>query len=212
MTQEEKLKAIGSFAIFKHLNKRQLKEIAPFLEERTLPAHTLFMKEGNHEEELYLISSGIVRIFYLHETGKEMTVVMRMPGEIIGEMSVIDEMPRSANAETLEQTRLFVLKKDDFLQLLERYPKVALEYLKIFSDRLREAIHAQKNASFASLEDRTYYILQMLSPHFSENGITLTHEQLSVLVNATQPRVTEALNVLKEHNKISLSRKKIIVH
>jgi hypothetical protein len=58
---------------------------------------------------------------------------------------------------------------------------------------------------------RTYHVLQTLSPYFADTGITFSHEQLSALINATQPRVTEALHTLRKNKKIKISRKKIRV-
>ena len=212
MTDELKVQILSNFKIFQHVSKKDLTLIAARLDEKTILPHTTFIKEGNSDTDLYFIVSGFVRIYNLHESGKEITIAMRMPGEIIGEMPLIDDRTRSASAETIEKTQLFVLQKKDFLSLYEKYPRIIVYFLKILSVRLREALHAQKIVSFERLEDRTYHILKMLSPHFAASGVTLTHEQLSILVNATQPRVTEALNILQRDKKISLSRKKILLN
>lgn len=212
MTREEKAEKLGRFPVFAQLTRKDLLAIASYFEYKILPPQQIFIKEGSRDAEMYFIISGFVRIFYLHETGKEMTVTIRMPGEIIGEMPVMDGGTRSANAETLEEAEVFILSKKHFVSLIKKYPLISVYFLKLLSERLREAIEAQKISSFETLEERTYHILQILSSHFSNDGITLSHEQLSILVNATQPRVTEALNHLKKTHKISLFRKRILLN
>ena len=212
MVDEHKVQFLSRFAIFQGIAKKELLKVTSLFEEKIIPAHTTFIKEGSTSDELYCILSGLVRIYNLHESGKEVTVTIRMPGEVIGEMAILNDKPRSASAESLEEVHVLVIKKKDLITVLDLYPSVGLHILRILSERLREAIHTQKLSSFAPLEERIYHILTILSEYFSSDGVKLTHEQLSVLVNATQPRVTEALNELQKHNKISLFRKRILIN
>jgi len=212
MNIDEKIAALRSFEIFHTLTNEDLVDLAEYTQDKTFPKGTILIKEGEKENEMYFIISGLVRIYHLHESGKEMTISMRMPIEVVGEMSLIDEEPRSATVEALQETQVLLLSKEHFLLILEKHPRIGLHFLKLLSTRLREALRVQKSIVFESLEERTYHILQILSPHFPADGIELSHDELSTLINATQPRVTEVLNGLEKENKITLSRKKILVH
>jgi CRP/FNR family transcriptional regulator len=211
MIIKEKVELLKSFELFNKLNKKQLVSVSKYFQYRLLPKYSIFINEGDLENEMYLIVSGLIRIYHLHENGKEMTIAMRMPGETIGEMSLIENEPRSANAETLYDSSVLVLTKNNFLKLLQKYPTIGISFLQILSKRLREDLNLQKIIAFNNLEARTYHVLQTLSPHFGATGVAVSHEQLSTLVNATQPRVTEALHTLQKNKKISIKRKKIKV-
>jgi CRP/FNR family cyclic AMP-dependent transcriptional regulator len=211
MSSEEKIQLLRSFSLFDELSKKDLNSIAKLFQYKILPKYSNFITEGDKNTEMYFIISGLIRIYHLHESGKEMTIAMRMPGETIGEMSIIEDQPRSANAETLYESSILILTKANFVKLLKKYPLVGIHFLQILSRRLREDLELQKIISFSNLENRTYHVLQTLSPYFADTGITFSHEQLSALINATQPRVTEALHTLRKNKKIKISRKKIRV-
>lgn len=186
--------------------------ITKYFQYKTIPQKTIFISERSLEDEMYFIVTGLIRIYLLHENGKEMTVAMRIPGEIVGEMSLIDDEPRSANAETIQDSSVFVLTKKNFLILIQKHPSIGLKILKTLSLRLRENLRFQEMTAFQTLKDRTLLVLQSLSSYYSDTDICLSHEQLSALINATQPRVTEALHSLQENQKISISRKNIHIN
>lgn len=158
---------------------------------------------------MYFIVSGLIRIYHLHENGKELTLAIRTPGEIIGEMALIDNEPRSASADALQDTSTLALSRKDFNLIIKTYPNVGLTLLKILSQRLRENLHHQEMLTFQTLKNRTLHLLKEISANFSDADIPYTHEELSSLVNATQPRVTEALHSLQESQQIKISRKNI---
>jgi CRP/FNR family cyclic AMP-dependent transcriptional regulator len=211
MNIEEKTRLLRSFELLNRLNSKDIRLIAKYFQYKTLPKQTSFITEGGMESEMYFIVSGLVRVYHLHENGKEMTIAIRVPGEIVGEMAPIEDKPRSASAETLQDSTLFVLTKKNFLKLLKKYPTVGLVFLKILSHRLRKNLRLRKLISFQTLKDRTYDVLRTLSSYFSGSDVTLSHEQISALVNATQPRVTETLHALQKNHRINLTRKKIHV-
>lgn len=211
MTDEQKALKLATFPIFNKVSNSELVQMASLFEEKRVARQTIFMKEGSDSDELYCILSGLVRIYLLHENGKEITVALRMSGEIIGEMAVLNNKPRSASAEAIQDLHVLFIRKEKLLFLIDTYPSIGFYILTILSDRLREAINSQKRTTFEALEARTYHILTVLSKHFSSREVPLSHDQLSVLVNATQPRVTEALNILQREHKLCLFRKKILL-
>lgn len=212
MSIEEKICLLAKFDLLSDLDNKSRMSITKYFQYKTIPKQTIFISERSIEDEMYFIVTGLVRIYLLHENGKEMTVAMRIPGEIVGEMSLIDDEPRSANAETIQDSSVFVLTKKNFLILIQKHPSIGLKILKTLSLRLRENLRFQEMSAFQTLKDRTLLVLQSLSSYYSDTDICLSHEQLSALINATQPRVTEALHSLQENQKISISRKNIHIN
>jgi uncharacterized membrane protein len=86
---------------------------------------------------MYLIESGRVRISIRDEDEHELTLAELAQGDFFGEMSIIDGRQRSADARVLEDARLAVLPRDDFLRFVRTKPDVALEMLSALTDRLR---------------------------------------------------------------------------
>ena len=144
MSTKEKIQLLKSFALFNNLSTKQLTSIAKYFQYKILPKYDVFINEGDLENEMYLIISGLIRIYHLHDSGKEMTIAMRMPGETIGEMSLIENEPRSANAESIYESSIFVLTKSNFMKILKKYPTVGISFLQMLSRRLREDLQLQK--------------------------------------------------------------------
>jgi CRP/FNR family cyclic AMP-dependent transcriptional regulator len=86
---------------------------------------------------MMVIASGQVKIGVSGLDGKEAILAVFGAGEIIGEMAILDEKPRSADATALAASELMVLQRRDFVPFLEREPGVALRLLAMVSDRLR---------------------------------------------------------------------------
>src|SRR6185369_11012700 len=93
--------------------------------------------QGDQGNAMYLIESGRVRISIRDEDEQELTLAELAQGDFFGEMSIIDGRQRSADARVLEEARLAVLSRDDFLRFVRTKPDVALEMLSALTERLR---------------------------------------------------------------------------
>jgi hypothetical protein len=96
----------------------------------------LIFKEGDHTREAYRVISGRVEIS-LRESRERVVLAQLGPGEIFGEMSMIDDKPRSATASVMEPTEVEVVSTDDFNAMVFHQPDQLIPYLKSFFERLR---------------------------------------------------------------------------
>jgi signal transduction histidine kinase len=123
---------------------RALMEIAPdamqeALRDEHVRAGTVLFREGDPADRVYAIWSGRLRI--QHEVGAGEVLVMRecVPGEVVGELSLLDQRPRSATVVVAEDARLVSLSRDDFSHLITSKPEVTLALLQALSHRLRSS-------------------------------------------------------------------------
>jgi len=100
---------------------------------------TVVCREGDAPEALYIIQSGRVAVLKEVEKGRPVLLGYRGPGEILGEMSLVAEQPRSASLVTVEDTALLRIAAADFPSLAAHYPGINRAMLSILSDRLQEA-------------------------------------------------------------------------
>lgn len=116
------------------------------LQRRVLRAGELLFQQGEMGGEAYLIVSGRVNI-HLHAGGKDVLLAAVGPGQIIGEMSIIDDQPRMASAHAAENTVLTVIPRNAFrtrLDRLEQTDKVMRRLLDVFVERLRAQVRSIK--------------------------------------------------------------------
>ena len=132
------LEALRSVPLFGALDDEAAKGLRDLLVIRDFPADALLFQLGDAGDAMYLIEGGRVRIFIHDEDGEDVTLAELSDGDFFGEMAIIDGKPRSANAIVLEDARLAVLSREDFLRFVRANVDVALEMVSAISDRLRQ--------------------------------------------------------------------------
>jgi uncharacterized membrane protein len=131
------LEALRSVPMFASLDDAAAKELRRILEPRSVPRGTRLFRHGESGDAMYLIESGRVRISLRDEAGDVVTLAELGEGDFFGEMALIDGAPRSADAETLDDSRVAVLRRAEFLSFVRSNPDVALEILSAVTQRLR---------------------------------------------------------------------------
>jgi len=135
MDKEELLKKVG---LFSGLKKRALKSLAEFCVERPFKKGETLVKQGDSGIGMYIIVSGKVKIVKQTANGDEMEVAVHGPGDFFGEMSVLDDAPRSASVIALEDTECLLLTAWVFKARMEEQPEIALNILPVVVKRFRE--------------------------------------------------------------------------
>ena len=140
--------ALKNQPMFKDLNPGDLAKVAPLFFEKSYGKNSTLFVEGMTGEILYLIKTGSVNITKKMANGQEAVLATLKEGEFLGEMSLIDNRPRTATARVAEESFLLVMTKKAFTTLLEKHPDIALKILLVFlktaNERLRKANESVK--------------------------------------------------------------------
>ncbi|MEK6280938.1 MAG: DUF1003 domain-containing protein [Acidobacteriota bacterium] len=136
-TTQMTLEGLRSVPLFSSLNDDATTQLRDLLKEDDFPIDTQVCRAGDTGDAMYLIERGKVRISIKDEDGNEITLAELARGDFFGEMSLIDGRQRSANASVVEEARLAVLARADFLTFVRSNPDVALAMLSALSERLR---------------------------------------------------------------------------
>jgi CRP/FNR family cyclic AMP-dependent transcriptional regulator len=137
MSNEMTLEALRSVPLFASLTDNAAIELRNLLAIKTVSAGTQLFHKGDSGDAMYLIETGRVRISITDEDRKEITLAELAQGDFFGEMSIIDGRKRSADSTVIEEGRLAVLSRPNFLTFVRANPDVALGMLGALSDRLR---------------------------------------------------------------------------
>jgi CRP-like cAMP-binding protein len=122
--------------LFKTLNENDHAEIIKQISLEYYPKAYAIFHEGDPGDAFYIIKRGMVRIF--HEAGgEEKETAMLGDGDFFGEMALIEDKPRNNTAQTIEESEVFKLKKDDFIQLVSSTPDMASRISNEFLKRLK---------------------------------------------------------------------------
>jgi len=127
------------FALFAELDERELQEIATVAKPRRYDKDEVVFHEDESGDVFCLIREGRVKITMISPEGKEIILSVIEPGEFFGEMSLLDNEPRSATVVALEDLELMTIWRNDFLQLLSENFSITKKILAEISRRLRTA-------------------------------------------------------------------------
>jgi CRP/FNR family cyclic AMP-dependent transcriptional regulator len=126
--------------LFSTLDKKELQEIAKNCQERTFSAGSTLFSQGDPGVALYVLTQGNVRISQANNPDRAEEVIGNASvGEVLGEMALLDELPRSATVVAAEDVTVLVLPVWEFRSILRSHPDIALKMLAVLSRRLRKA-------------------------------------------------------------------------
>jgi CRP-like cAMP-binding protein len=121
-------------------------------EEVVHPVGTLVIKEGETGETMYMIIAGEVSVNKSQGGGPEIELDRILAGDYFGEMALFEDVVRSATIRTEEETRLLVLHKQEFTEIVREYPQIALHICRILSQRIR-VLHEKIKREEKQIED-----------------------------------------------------------
>jgi CRP-like cAMP-binding protein len=137
----DKMRVLKSSPLFSTLTFDDLGELTKIATLRRYGPGVRIISESEIGDAMFIIISGRVKIFRTRG-GQEVLGAVLGQFEYFGEMALIDEKPRSASVESIEETVLLCIRKEDFRNLLMMYPEISFEMLRIFSERFRERVRA----------------------------------------------------------------------
>ncbi|MBI3150791.1 MAG: cyclic nucleotide-binding domain-containing protein [Chloroflexi bacterium] len=131
------LNQLQKTSMFKNLSDDVLAEVALKASTRKLARNEILMRKGETGDSLFLIHDGWVKIVTEDSKGDELIINKCGPGETIGEMSLLDGIPRSATVIALTEAEVLELKQDVFEEILDQRPDISLAIIRSYSERLR---------------------------------------------------------------------------
>jgi CRP-like cAMP-binding protein len=186
---------------------------------RRYPAGATLFAEGDRSDRCFLLERGNVKIVQVTADGREVVLGVRGGGDLIGEWSVIDGMPRSASAVALEPVDAVQLDAMQFLGFLEVSPKATLWMLRSVLNRLRDS--DRKRAEFASA-DAAGRLARRLAELADEHGqpvdggviitLPLSQEELAGWTGASREAIAKALAQFRGRGWLSTERRRITLH
>ncbi len=130
---------LAKVKLFELLDEDELTELAAVIDSEMIDAGETLFNAGDVGESLYIVVSGEVELFIKDTTGQKIVLKVATEDDIFGEISMLDNRPRSATAVALMDTELFALDRDDLLLLFQKKPDAGLNMLASMCGMLREA-------------------------------------------------------------------------
>ena len=210
---------LAGISLFRGLEPGTLEELATLMTYRAFGKGMTLFHQDMPGTTLYLISDGYVRTYSIGQTGQEFTFWIYGPGEVFGELSLLDQGGyHSATCTTLTPIKTWLLSKENLFSILRRHPPLMLRFLGLISHRVRIATRKAEVMAFQDVQGRLAYEMLSLverSAFATEEDIAievpLTQNELASMVGATRESVNKALALLRSQNLIKLSGANIVI-
>lgn len=199
--------------MLKHMPPSDLDRLAQMASTRTYKAGEPVFLKGDPGNAMMAVLSGRVRICSYSAQGREVVLNVISPGEVFGEIALIDGGERTADAFAMEAAELLVLSRRDFMPFLEHNPEVCIRLLEVMCRRLRWTSEQLEDVNFLNLRTRLAKRLLYLFDHHSEPigddkrlGVRISQQTLANMIGTTREAVNIQLNEWKDEAMIDMRR------
>jgi CRP/FNR family transcriptional regulator len=210
------LNHIARVPLFEGLPHQQIEDLAMIVTDQVFRKGENIFSEGEDGNGFYVVITGRVKIFKLSAEGKEQILHFFGPGEPFGEVPVFTGQHFPANAEAIEESRVFFFPRKSFVDLIKRNPSLALNMLAILSKRLRRFAGLIDDLSLKEVPGRLAAYLLYLSDQnkgAKDLELTITKAQLASLLGTIPETLSRILGKLSSQGLIETDGRRIrILH
>ena len=199
---------LQSVPLFSQLSEEDVASISRATRNRTYPKNSVIVFEDDPGDALFVVKSGQVKVVLIGEDGREVILSVLGGGDFFGEMSLIDDQPRSAHVIAMEDSKLLVLYREDFHRCLERSPRIALGLLRALSRRLRSADDKIGGLVLLDVSGRVARLLLELADE--GNGTTIsrsiTHHTIAQMVGSSRETVSRTIRTFTDNGLVAVTK------
>jgi CRP/FNR family transcriptional regulator/CRP/FNR family cyclic AMP-dependent transcriptional regulator len=205
--------------LFKGLATREAAAICSALVARTFREGEVVVREDDRETQtFFMIAAGSVHVVVLSAEGKQTILARMKKGDYFGEMALLDGEPRSASVVAAEECTLLMLYRRSFLDILRKYPAIAIHMLVEFSRRLRRTNRQINTLSLMSVYGRVAdFLVRMGREQGERQGSHIvindrpTHQVMADMVGTSRETVSRIMSQLQKRQLVAVDRKKLVI-
>ena len=214
----EKIELLQSVSIFWDLNENDLGHIADKMVAKHFENGNYIFLEDSEGEQCFFVLEGSVKVTRLSKDGREVILAMLNEGDFFGEMSLLDGESRSANVIALEKTKVLTLDRNDFIEVVNDYPQIAVQLLKELARRLRKS---DRQIASLSLSDAEKRIALCIIRFADEQGVIQNgkvsipkapiQQDIANMAGTSRETVSRALGLLEKEDLIERNGRELII-
>ena len=200
MSLEQNKAFLRRVPLLSSLNDQQIEALAAGSTRRNFPKGRTIVSEGEPSQSLYILLSGRAKVQRSDSEGKEVILAVLGSGDFFGEMSLIDDAPRSASVITLESCDFMSIAKDSFKSMLMQSNEMCLAVMKGMVARLREADQKIETLALLDVYGRVARVLLDFSEHVDGERVVkhkLPRQEIAKMIGASREIVSRVMKGLE---------------
>ena len=179
--------------------------------------HVVYLP-GDPGRSVFFVSSGRVKVSKVTRDGKELTLSYRSPGELFGELVLLDGSPREEMAESMEASALVEIDRDAFAHLIDHEVSVASRFGRLMAERRREIENKVEQLVFKDVNAKLAELLLRLGEEHGVDDsrgtivtVKITHQEMANLIGSTRETVSLTMSQFKRRGLIQTDGRKVIL-
>jgi CRP/FNR family transcriptional regulator, cyclic AMP receptor protein len=207
----DKRRLLEQHPLFGRLGAAELDRLVTYLRVARYPRRTILFRKGDPGANMMVVLHGRVKVCTHSEDGKELVLNLFSPGEVFGEIALLDGADRTADAVALDDCELLVLERRDFIPFLRSHPDAALRLLEVLCQKLRQTSQLLEEALFLEGPSRLAKRLVHLAEAFGRpvtDGVRielqLSQQQLGNMVGMSRESMNKHLRQWREADLIRI--------
>lgn len=214
------IEILGQTPLFQHLPTRHLQELGEYVRRRHFADGEMIFQQGDPSNSLFIVASGEVKVSLQSRGDNDMEIVLAIlkPGDMLGEMGVLDGAPRSASATAEGEAELLMLARNDVNYLLEREPSAMRAVLNALVGMIRRTNEKISDFFMRDVHGRLAKAFFMLAERYGKEvpgGIRIdhlvTHEDLAGLAGLHRVEVDRLMQGYQLENFIDIEDGHIVL-
>lgn len=209
---------LGNVSIFSSLDEKEIDQLLQATTTKKLKTKEVLFRKGDPGNQLYGILSGSLKVMTTGSDGKDVMFGLMGPGEVIGEIALLDSEERSASAVAVEPTELLTLHRRELIPFLEKHPGATIGLAGVLAARVRRLSERAEDRQTMPLPGRIAKRLISLSEEYGKHPIVggpvevrLPQQDLADLVGTTRESVNKQLRAWEEAGIVELGRGRVIL-
>jgi CRP-like cAMP-binding protein len=218
MTTLDPVELVAKIGLFSALEANERRAIASLLRLQRYPARATVVWEGDDGGALFFILSGYLKAVSQGADGNEVLLSVMGPGEVMGELSVLDGSPRSASVVSLEACELAVVERGPLIALVRESPPLALGLISVLTQRLRNLTKRCETISSLDIPARLAEVLVSLAERHGERRgrdvripVKLSQQDLGNMVGATRESVNKQLRLWTHEGTLHQEEGRVVI-
>lgn len=222
-TLAQKSQILGKVPLFESLAEADLESIAAVAVSRSIKAREELFHQGDEGTQIYVVASGQLKVVTTSSDGDDLIFCLLDPGEVIGEVGLLANRPRTATITAIKNSELIAIDRRDFQALLRTRPDVAFQLLTVLASRLARVSEFVEDTQFLNLPVRLAKKLIDFANAHGKTGlgssghdllidVKLSQEEWGDLVGSTRESVNKQFRAWSSEGLISLDAGKVVIH
>ncbi|MGH7152298.1 MAG: Crp/Fnr family transcriptional regulator [Acetobacteraceae bacterium] len=218
LDRDAKRAALLTSPLFEAMKPDELDEVLRLSSERRFPRGASIFQKGDEGSSMMAVLTGRVRVSSVSAEGREVTLNVIKPGQVFGEIALLDGKPRSADCGAIEETTLLVLDRRNFLPFLRRNEGLYLRLLAVLCEKLRQTSTALEDLALFDLPARLARVLLKLATDYGRQGkegtridVKMSQRDLSNLVASTRESVNKQLRIWRDDGVVDFDSGYLVV-